>query len=267
MRQKNKWGKRGREDNFFAAVFYQNIMQIVWLSDVRCVYKHTSMKLVTIPRASSVYIICTTQNKTEAIEVRARACGAKNKRQKFQTVNNWVVYCYWVPDVFAAHSIKRETRTANTSIQLEPFDRNVYTVSVENERHYNNLVFFLLFIQFAVLKWLKRIYSRFFFHFECFTIFPYYVHRFPFPFDSIGWKGELNFKTTKLNSGAESKSNSSKDIFRSRIIVNKKSLLKMKIWSAVAIFMLIAFNMLANTFAVPVSQPHTVSSDFIGKYF
>lgn len=35
----------------------------------------------------------------------------------------------------------------------------------------------------------------------------------------------------------------------------------MKIWSAVAIVMLIAINLVANTFAVPVSQPHTVSPE------
>lgn len=44
----------------------------------------------------------------------------------------------------------------------------------------------------------------------------------------------------------------------------------MKFWSAITILMLIAVNLVANTFAVPVSQPHTVSRGkkrkFIAKY-
>lgn len=64
---------------FVAAVFYQNIMQMVRLLDCRCVHKHTSMKFVTILCARERATLYYVRRKTNTANENARAYGAQKK--------------------------------------------------------------------------------------------------------------------------------------------------------------------------------------------
>lgn len=161
----------------------------------------------------------------------------------FQTVNNWVVAMWCMYKTSYQHD---EQFNSTLAIRLNVC-RELKTKTIFQ----NKLDFFLLFNS-VNLKWL--IFGTVVgFTFTCF----HNLFAFARTKKGICFAIEIAY-----NRESESLFDSccflSKDfILRSRKW--KYFELKMKIWFVVSIFVLLAINLVANTFAVPVSQPRTVS--------